>query len=132
MRCISYNNTPKDGVCSADMFTGSEVPHHRLMDLHGWEYPLYVLDSKIQQGKKLPRWEPRSWRGMFLGISQQHASEFHLVPNLGTGSVTNHCHVLFDDLFTTVTSIDRETEPPEHWEELCLEFFSFWIPHQNT
>jgi hypothetical protein len=29
--------------------------------------------------------------------------------------------VVFDDLFTTVPSIERETEPPEHWADLCLE-----------
>jgi hypothetical protein len=29
--------------------------------------------------------------------------------------------VLFDDLFTTVPSIERENEAPEHWAELCLE-----------
>jgi hypothetical protein len=57
-----YNNTPKDGVCTEDMFTGSVVPHHRLMDLHVWGCPLYVLDPRIQQDKKLPRWEPRSRR----------------------------------------------------------------------
>jgi hypothetical protein len=116
-----YNNTPKDGVCTADIFTGSVVPPHRLLDLHVWGCPLYVLDPKIQQGKKLPRWEPRSRRGIFLGLSQQHASEVPLVINLGTGSVTAHFHVVFDDLFTTVPSIERDTEPHEHWEELCLE-----------
>jgi hypothetical protein len=50
-----YNNTPKDGVCPADIFTGSAVPRHRLVDLHVWVCPLYVLDPKIQQGIKLPR-----------------------------------------------------------------------------
>jgi hypothetical protein len=57
-----YNNTPKDGFCPADLFTGSAITRHRLMDLHVWGCPLYVLDPKIQQGKKLPRWEPRSRR----------------------------------------------------------------------
>jgi hypothetical protein len=58
---------------------------------------------------------------MFLGLSQQHASEDPLVLNLGTGSITTQFHVVFDDLFTTVPSIERETAPPDHWEELCLE-----------
>jgi hypothetical protein len=29
--------------------------------------------------------------------------------------------VVFDDLLTTLSSIERETEPPEHREELCHE-----------
>jgi hypothetical protein len=29
--------------------------------------------------------------------------------------------VVFDDLFTTMPSIERENEAPEHWAELCLE-----------
>jgi hypothetical protein len=102
-----YNNTTKNGVCPADIFTGSAVPRHRLVDLHVWGCPLYVLNPKIQQGKKLPRWEPRSKRGMFLGLSQQHASEVTLVLNLGTGSITTQFYVVFDDLFTTVPSIER-------------------------
>jgi hypothetical protein len=91
------------------------------MHLHVWGCPLYVLDPKTQQGKKLPRWEPRSKRGIFVGLSQQHASEVPLVLNLGTGSITTQFHVVFNDLFTTVPSIERETAPPDHWEELCLE-----------
>jgi hypothetical protein len=91
------------------------------MDLHVWGCPVYVLDPKIQQGQKLPRWAPRSKKGMFLGLSQQHASEVPLVLNLGTGSITTQFHVVCDDLFTTVPSIERENEAPEHWAELCLE-----------
>jgi hypothetical protein len=116
-----YNTTPKDGICPADIFFGSSVPIHRLMDLHVWGCPVYVLDPKIQQVQKLPRWAPRSKRGMFLGLSQQHASDFPLVLNLGTGSITTQFQVVFDDIFTTVPSIERENEAPEHWAELCLE-----------
>jgi hypothetical protein len=59
--------------------------------------------------------------GIFLGLSQQHASEVPLVLNLGTGAITNQFNVVFDDIFTTMPSIKRETEPPEHWEDFCLE-----------
>jgi hypothetical protein len=113
-----YNTTTKDGVCPADIFFGSAVPRHRLMDLNVWGCPVYVLDPKIQQGQKLPRWAPKSKRGIFLGLSQYHESEVPLVLNLGTGSITTQFHVVFDYLFTTVPSIERENEAPEHWEEL--------------
>jgi hypothetical protein len=114
-----YNNTLDNVVCPADAFTGSTVPQHRLMDVHVWVCPLYVLYPKIQ-GQKLPRWEPQSRRGIFLGLSQKHASEGPLVLNIGTGAITTQSHVVFDDIFTTVSSIERETEPPEHWVYVCL------------
>jgi hypothetical protein len=57
---------------------------------------------------------------MFLGLSQQHAIEIPLVLNLGTGSITLQFHVVFDDMFTTVPSIETETALPDHWAELCL------------
>jgi hypothetical protein len=43
------------------------------------------------------------------------------VLNLGAGSITTQFHVVFDDLFTTVPSIARENEAPEHWADMCLE-----------
>jgi hypothetical protein len=116
-----YNNTPHNVICPADIFTGSTVSHHRLLDYHVWGCPVYVLDPKMQSGKKLPRWEPRSRGGMFMGLSRQHASEVHRVLNLSTGSITTQYHVVFDDLFTTVSSVDRDHAQPDHWEDLCLE-----------
>ena len=117
-----YNTTPNlKGICPADIFTGSTVPRHRLLDLHVWGCPVYILDPKLQQGKKLPRWEPRSCCGIFVGLSKVHSSEVPLVLNLQTGSITPQFHVVFDDLFSTVPSIAREEEPPSNWEDLCLE-----------
>ena len=117
-----YNTTPDfKGLCPADVFTGSTVPRHRLRDFHVWGCPVYILDPKLQAGKKLPRWEPRSRRGIFVGLSNVHSSEVPLVVNLQTGSITSQFHVVFDDRFSTVASIERENEPPDHWDQLCLE-----------
>jgi hypothetical protein len=117
-----YNHLPNaQGLCPADLFTGSTVPRHRLQDIHVWGCPIYVLDPKLQAGQKLPRWQPRSRRGVFMGFSYLHSSEVPLILNLQTGSITPQYHVVFDDYFSTVTSVEREEEPPEHWAELCLE-----------
>jgi hypothetical protein len=56
-----------------------------------------------------------------LGLSIQHYSEAPLVLNLQTGSIDTQYHVVFDDQFTTVSSIEREIYPPSHWEDVCLE-----------
>jgi hypothetical protein len=75
----------------------------------------------MQQGRKMPRWQPRSRRGVNLGLSLQHSSEVTLVLNLTTGSIDTQYHLVFDDQFTTVSSIEREMDTPSHWEDLCLE-----------
>ena len=41
--------------------------------------------------------------------------------NIITSSSTTLFHFVFNDLFATVLSIEREDEPPSHWEDLCLE-----------
>jgi hypothetical protein len=58
-----YNNTPNKGVTPVDILTGSTVTRHRLLDLHVWGCPVYVLDPQMQQGSKLP------------GGSQDHEEE---------------------------------------------------------
>jgi hypothetical protein len=116
-----YNTTPKEnGVCPADIFLGTTVPRHRLQHLHAWGCPVYVLDPTLANGSKLPRWQPKSRLGIFVGMSTFHSSDVPLVLNLQTGYITAQFHVVFDDLFSTVASIGREEEPPSHWQDLCL------------
>jgi hypothetical protein len=55
-----YNNTPNNGVLVMDIFTGSTIPCHRLMDAYVWGCPVYILDPNVQQGQKLPLWQPHS------------------------------------------------------------------------
>ena len=126
-----YNNTPNaQNLRPADVYTGSTVPRHRLRDLHTWGCPVYVLDPTLQAGKKLPRWEPRSRRGVFIGVglSTIHSSEVPLVLNLSTGSITAQYHVVFDDRFSTVQAIGPDDMPPTHWEYLCLENTLYMCP----
>ena len=89
--------------------------------MYVWGCPSYVLNSSLQAGMKIPRWEPRSKRGVFCGLSMVHSSEVPQVLNLTTGSITTQFHVVFDDLFSTVNSIRREEQPPSNWSNLCLE-----------
>jgi hypothetical protein len=55
-----------------------------------------------------------------MGIHICHASEVPPLLNISTGRIMTQFHVVFDDKFTTVASIGRETDPPSHWEELIL------------
>jgi hypothetical protein len=126
-----YNHLPTaQGLCPADIFTGCTVPCHRLKDIHVWGCPVYVLDLHLQEGKKLLKWQPRSRQGVFLGFSTLHSSEVPLVVNHANGSITQQFHVVFNDFFSTVTSVDRENHPPDSWAELCLEHATY-IPNED-
>ena len=117
-----YNHTPnmESGQAPIDIFTRTIVPRQRLKDLHVWGCPTYVLEPKLQDGKKIPRWKPRSRRGVFLGLANKYASSIPLVLNPSTGHISPQFHVVFDDLFTTVVSQPDSDEPPSHWEDLCI------------
>jgi hypothetical protein len=127
--CYLYNTLPNHlGTCPADLFTGPVAPRHKLRDLHVWGCPVYVLDPVLQQGKKLPRWQPRSRRGLFLGYSPHHSSDVPLILNLQTGSISPQYHVVFDDSFSTVQSISSDETPPDFWTSINLDAFIHRIP----
>lgn len=117
-----YNNTPNPttGIAPIDVITRTRVPRTRLMDTHVWGCPTYVLDPRLQDGKKIPRWQPRSRRGQFLGFSPQHASTIPLVLNLNTHHVSPQYHVVFDDWFATIIGDVQydENNPPPAWYDL--------------
>ena len=122
---LLYNQMPNEssGLSPHDIFTKTRWPHSKFQDFHVWGCPVYVLDKKIADRKKLPRWESRSKRQVFVGMSPKHASMVPLILSLDTGAITPQFHVVFDDWFATVTS-DPTSLPhlgtPE-WEKLFGE-----------
>ena len=83
---------------------------------------MFVLDPKLQDGKKLPRWEPRSKLGQFLGRSKVHAGTVGLIRNVVTGKVSSQFHVVYDENFTTMkTHHDEDNDIiPEDWKNLFI------------
>jgi hypothetical protein len=49
---------------------------------------MYVLDPKLQDGKKLPKWTKKSCLGMYLGASSTHSSTVGQILNLKMGYVS--------------------------------------------
>ena len=80
-----------------------------------WGCPVYIFEYELASGKKLPKWNPRSRRGVYLGVSSAHSSNVPLVLSLKTGSISAQYHVVFDDCFSTVVS---EGLQPQAWEKL--------------
>ena len=77
-----------------------------LLRSHVWGCPTFVLDPKLQNDQKIPKWNKRSRLGQFLGYSDEHSSLVANVRHPKTGNVSPQCHCVFDDLFQTVHSAD--------------------------
>ena len=108
--CFLYNHVPHHttGLSPSDIFTRTRWPQRKFHDLHVWGCPVYVLEKELQDGKKIPKWKPRSRRSVYMGISNLHASSVPLVLNTSTGAITPQFHIVFDDWFATVTSQAEE------------------------
>ncbi|KAI2511448.1 hypothetical protein MHU86_2884 [Fragilaria crotonensis] len=104
---VNHVPDPRTGLCPADLFTKTRWEQRKLNNLHVWGCPVYVLDKMISDGKKLPRWTPRSTRTINMGFSPKHAITVPIVLNPQTGYITPQFHVVFDDWFATVpASVD--------------------------
>jgi hypothetical protein len=87
-----------------ELLTKTKADHRDLLRSHVWGCPVFVLDPKLQDGKKIPKWNRRSRLGQFMGFSDEHSSLVANVRHLTTGFVSPQYHVVFDDLFQTVFS----------------------------
>ena len=79
--------------------------------------PVFVLDSALQDGKSLPKFDPRSRTGIFLGHSSEHAGSVSLVLNPKSGRISNQFHTIFDNNFETV-SPDTRSKKLAIWENI--------------
>ena len=94
-----HNILPKSSrgnLAPMQLLLNAQLNPKRFDDLHVWGSPVFVLEPALRDGKKLPRWRPRSRRGVYLGVSQRYAASAPLCLNLTTGSITPQFHCLFD------------------------------------
>ena len=119
-----HNHVPRQdsGMSPKEIWSGTKSSHSRLMHSHPWGCPVCVLDPRMQDGQKLPKWEPQSRRAQHLGCSPLHASTVGLVRNLTTGNMSPQFHLVFDDWFETVHA--SGSEEPKEWQEL-IQFQRF-------
>ena len=106
-----HNHMPRPSVgmlAPIDLLLKTQSARTHFHDMHVWGCPCYVLDPKLQDGHKLPKWKPRPRRGMFVGLSPRHSSRVPLVLIPRTGKISPQFHVVFDDWFTSVMSIGAE------------------------
>lgn len=117
-----YNHTPKESnsISPSQLFSSVlQADGHALRNSKPWGCPAYVLEPRLHEaGGKIPKWQPRSRRAQFVGLSPVHAESVGLVRNLRTGYITPQHHLVYDEWFETVYS-SSEDEPPPEWDHLC-------------
>ena len=83
------NHVPStNNVCPMDLMLKTTVPRTALRNFHVWGAPCFVLDPRLQDGHKIPKFDMRSRRGLNMGWSPKHAATVPLVLNLATGHVS--------------------------------------------
>ena len=100
------NHVPREDstLSPMELFTGVKEHCSQLRCLRVWGCPSYVLDPRLQDGKKVPKWSPRARQGQFLGFLTQHSTTIGLIRNLTTNHISPQFHVVHDELFHTVHS----------------------------
>ena len=116
-------NNVVTGISPIELFTGVTQKMSTLKNEHTWGCPAYVLDPKLQDGKKLPKWDFRTRQGQYLGKSSKHASSIGLIRNLKTGFISPQFHVIYDHKFETVMGgYDENDAVVDHiWNNLLID-----------
>lgn len=108
----------KDGNTPESKLYGLKPEDIPVTTFHPLFCPVFVLDHRLHSaGGSMPKWEPRSRCGVYLGHSPLHAGNVALVFNPTTGRVSPAYHVVFDDTWSTVPFMKAATLPP-NWEDL--------------
>jgi hypothetical protein len=95
-----YNSTSSISTkqVPVNMFSDSNIatkPKH----WYPFGCPVYILDSQIQEGKRISKWATRARVGIYMGQSAQHARTIALVRSLSTGLGLPQFHVRMDTYF---------------------------------
>jgi len=100
----------RNNKCPYELFT-SEIPPHYLPDFHVFGCPVYILEKNLADNNGIPKWKARSYQGVYVSHSDNHASYIVLVWNPLIKLVSPLYHVILDEEFTMVSpaaQADRE------------------------
>ncbi len=70
-----FNRLPnmESSIAPNKIWSGVRSPSSELSCAHVFGCPVYVLDASLQDGKKIPKWNPCARLGLFLGFSDLHS-----------------------------------------------------------
>ena len=99
-------------------FSNTKAVNVQLKHYHTFGCPVYILDSRLQTNPKgVPKWEPQSRMGIYVGHSPAHAGSVVLFLNPMAVLVSPQYHVVYDDQFRIVHHMRDLTVPP-NWAQL--------------
>ena len=119
-----YNRVPNvhSGLTPMELLTKTKTNNRNLLRTHVWGCPVFVLEPKLQNDQKLPKWNRRARMGQFLGFSDTHSLLVANVRHLSTGHISPQFHLVFDDLFETVF---HEGDNDVVIDAICNDLFEF-------
>ncbi len=117
-----YNHNPNvwSGLTPLELITREHSDYKDFLSCHVWGCPVFVLEAKLQNDQKLPKWNQQAQMGQFVGFSDKYSSLVANVRHLSTNFISPQFHVVFDDLFETVNRIGVD-EPVI--ESICQDLF---------
>ena len=84
-----YNHmTNAEEIVTSDIFNGNKFNRHKLKYIHMWGCHVYVLNTNLQQGHKLPKWKPHYCRGIFVVFSPNNSIGVPMIPKPDTGHIS--------------------------------------------
>lgn len=104
------NSLPRKGKEQSpiSLFANTTIEPN-IKHFHPFGCPVYVLQAPLQSGSPFPKWNERSWVGIFLCHSPHHAASVPLILSTQTGLVSPQFHCVFDDTFDTVKHDPADT-----------------------
>jgi hypothetical protein len=114
-----FNRFPSldSGIAPNELWPSVHAYGTNMTMAHVFDCPVYVLDASLQDGKKIPKWNPQTHLGLFLGFSNLHLSQVPLVLNVATGHISPQFHVIFDK-FETMHSLPANEPLNTQWAQI--------------
>ena len=101
------NNIPQNHHLSPiEMLTGVKV-RPRFNTFHTFGCHVYQLSTALQNGKKIPKCDPRCNLGLDLENSPRHSKTVSNVLNQQTGRMSPQFHIQHDEFFETIAVTDK-------------------------
>jgi hypothetical protein len=107
-----------NGLSPNKIWSSCHAPTEEFNWSHVFGCPVYVLDAALQDRHKIPKWALWARLGIFLGFFSLHSSQVPIMMNVDTEKISPQFHVIFDDKFETVVSMNSEELIGEQWKSI--------------
>ena len=96
---------------------GQSFVKPKLSTFHTFDCPVYSLDTRLQEGQSIPKWDTRCTLGLYLGNYPRHTRTVSFDLNLTTERISPQFHVKHDEYFETIST--KHDTTISKWKELA-------------